>query len=182
VFTGLATLGAVLVSYAYTWGLVPLSGEWLKNNIDQFDPSRKLSPEASEAMDQLIAGGHYFIFDGVDIWMRFKVTDGDSATRANLEAFIPDFSTDWQCDPTETAVIQRWFLKQLSHPTFGSRLTPWSDLNIADRLSLGDPNQLDCIAASRFPASSIAAPSTCNHWWLHSQKTGFIYVRFTCYT
>ena len=71
---GFATLGLGLVTYAHTWGIIPY-----KPDIAEFDFNHDFSPEARAAMEPVILGGHLFIFDGQDIWMRFKAPEGGTA-------------------------------------------------------------------------------------------------------
>ena len=175
------TLGGSIIIYAYAVEVVPYRSSTLKENINLFDIAGDLQPEARHAMEELVAGGHFFIFDGQDIWMRFKVAQGDSEAYANLEAFIPEFSEDWPCDPAEKALMADWFFKRVSRPTFLAWLTPWNDIDPADRSSLENLEQLDCIYSSGLLSSSLKPPPGCNHWWLHSRETGFFYVRFGCY-
>ncbi|MDA0268044.1 MAG: hypothetical protein O2890_08580 [Cyanobacteria bacterium] len=175
VLGGLTAIGLGLITYASTWGLVPYQPD-----VDEFNLSLDFSPATRAAMEPVMVGGHWFISDGQDIWMRFKRPEVDSAAHATLDAFIPDFSDDGQCDPAEKVIVKDWFLKRVSQPTFLSRLTPWPELDPVDRLSLEDTAQLDCIYSPNLSVSS-RSPSGCNRWWLHSRKTAFVYVRWSCY-
>ena len=177
---GSCVLGGVIIGYVYGVGVIPYRSTALKEHINLFDISGDLQPEARHAMKQLLAGGHFFFFDGQDIWMRFQVTEGHSAAHANLKAFIPNFSKASACNPTEKALVIDWFFQRVSRPNLLAWFTPWNDIDPADRRSLEDPQQLDCIYSSGLSFHSLQ-PSGCNHWWLHNRATGFFYVRFGCY-
>lgn len=173
---GFTTLGLGLITYAYTWGIIPYQPD-----IAEFDLNHDFSPEARAAMEPVILGGHFFIFDGQDIWMRFKAPEGGTAAAAELNSFIPDFAKSLPCEPTERATVRRWFLQRVSRPNLLAWFTPWSELNATDRLSLDTTGPIDCIYYAGLSASTLSTPNSCGRWWLHSQQTGFVYVRWACY-
>jgi hypothetical protein len=181
---GLAGLTAIIVgciAYVFLWGRWPVSSEWLTQNLRELDMGG-VDPIAAEAMEQVLGGGHFYLRDGRDLWMRFKVTpDAPADALAELDTFVPDFATSLQCTPAEQEIVTSWFRRAVSRPIALSWLTPWSELGAMDQASLEDTENLDCIFSDLVPLQSVFQEGGCGSWWLRHRQTGFIYVRTSCY-
>lgn len=179
--TGLTAVLGIAIAYIYGWGRWPVSSEWLVSNLHELDLGRT-DQKAAEAMEHVLGGGHFYVLDGRDLWMRFRVADQASPEAlAALGAFLPDFSTLRQCTLEEKDIVTGWFLRATSRPTPISWITPWSELGAVDQASLGEEAKLDCIFSDLVPLQSVFQEGGCGSWWLHNRQTGFIYVRTSCY-
>jgi len=166
-----------LVTFVYFYlgsgGIYPASSEWLQDHIES-SLTKYLSLTSRYKMDRVIGGGQATAFDE-ELWLRFKYFEPEG------RSFLW-FGSD-QCSPSSEKELKRWFLTAASHPTPLAWLTPWSDLDPADRLSLEDDTNLSCMRTEKATPTSIErAPNndTCSYQWLYNRKTGFIYVLYHC--
>jgi hypothetical protein len=163
-----------LLVYIMTDGRIPASPDWLYNYVTEIQFRKPLK------RDRLIGGGHFYFFDGRDLWIRFRLPENpDIEPESELAYLIRGESND--CTPQEREIVQNWFKSAIAHPNFFSRLTPGSNLQQEDVQNLEDTANLNCLFSDTIPESSNQFPSNCGSWKLYHRKTRLVYIRYACY-
>ena len=123
--------------------------------------------------DQRIGGGYVFVFDGRDLWLRFRVKE------ASLLA-TPQHSM--LCKPAEFAEIRQWFLENVrDRSIFLSALNRWANLSERDLQSLNDLNNLRCFKLGEINNKLGQEPRSAGLWMLYNSKTRLLYLRYADY-
>ncbi|PSB18218.1 hypothetical protein C7B65_16060 [Phormidesmis priestleyi ULC007] len=123
--------------------------------------------------DQQIGGGYLFVFDGQDVWLRFRVKEDSVPTKPRL------FEV---CKPNQFAKIRQWFLENVRERSgFLSSLNPWTRLSEVDLQSLNDLNNLRCFELGKIDNKFGQIPSNAGWWMLYNSKTRLLYLRYTEY-
>lgn len=166
---------AILVIYIITNGKIPTNDpSWLYSDINKFEFQSNIKA------DKLIGGGHFFVFDGRDLWMRFHEVRSPGSSN-ELEQLYGAKSYAKPCNDRELEEIRAWFFSRLSHRNFLSYLTSSSELEREDKQSLNDVNNLKCFIAGDIPNNFGDFPSNAGTWWLYNQRTRFHYFRYASY-
>ena len=123
--------------------------------------------------DQRIGGGYVFVFDGRDLWLRFRV-EGASVPAT------PPYSA--RCNPNEFAEIKQWFLENVrDRSNIFSALNPWANLSERDLQSLNDLNNLRCFKSGEISHKLGREPTSAGLWMLYNSKTRLLYLRYADY-
>ena len=123
--------------------------------------------------DQRIGGGYVFVFDGRDLWLRFRVKE------ASLLA-TPQYSMLRK--PAEFAEIRQWFLENVrDRSIFLSALNRWANLSERDLQSLNDLNNLRCFKLGEINNKLGQEPRSAGLWMLYNSKTRLLYLRYADY-
>lgn len=172
----IAAIISILLAYIFTNGKIPaiIDSSWLYSYINEFEFDSKLK------VDNLIVGGHFYTFDGRDLWMRFQ--DVRSPENPNeLETIYKPLSSVKPCNPQELEKVRILFISVLSHQTPISYLTPWLDIEREDLQSLNDTKNLKCFISGTIDNNFGDFPGNAGTWWLYNQKTRFHYFRYASY-
>ncbi len=123
--------------------------------------------------DQRIGGGYVFVFDGRDLWLRFRV-EGASVPAT------PPYSV--MCKPNEFAEIKQWFLENVrDRSNIFSALNPWVNLSERDLQTLNDLNNLRCFKSGAINNKLGQEPTNAGLWMLYNSKTRLLYLRYADY-
>jgi hypothetical protein len=123
--------------------------------------------------DQQIGGGYMFVFDGRDLWLRFRVKEPSlPTTPQGFEA----------CRLDEIPEIRQWFLENVrDRSSFLSSLNPWVNPSEIDLQSLNDLNNLRCFKAGEIDNKLGQLPLVAGWWMLYNSKTRLLYLRYANY-
>src|ERR671933_1337755 len=170
----IAAIISILIAYICTNGKIPagIDHNWLYSYINKFDFDSKLK------VDNLISGGHFYVFDGRDLWMRFHdVRSHDNPNE--LETLYKPINYVQTCNPQELEKVRTFLISVLSHQTDISYLTPWLDIDREDLQSLNDTKNLKCLVAGTIENNFGDFPQNDGTWWLYNQKTRLHYFRYS---
>lgn len=166
---------AILMIYIVTNGKIPTSDpSWLYSYINKFEFQSNIKA------NNLIGGGHFFVFDGRDLWMRFQEVR-ESGSSERLEKLYQAKTYAKPCNEQELAKIRDWFSSTLSHRNFLSYLTSSSALEREDMQSLNDIKNLKCFISGDIANNFGDLPSNAGTWWLYNQRTRLHYFRYANY-
>lgn len=130
-------------------------------------------PQTKVTGDQRIGGGYVFVFDGRDLWLRFRVKEGSVPT-------TPQYSI--ACKPDEFAEIKQWFLENVRDRfDFSSALSLWANPSGIDLQSLNDLNNLRCFKSGVINNKPGQEPLSAGLWMLYNSKTRLLYLRYADY-
>ncbi|MCY7323622.1 MAG: hypothetical protein LH660_17910 [Phormidesmis sp. CAN_BIN36] len=120
--------------------------------------------------DQQIGGGYVFVFDGRDLWLRFRVKE------ASLPVTPQDSTV---CNPNELVEIRQWFLENVRDRSgFFSALNLRTNLSERDLQSL---NNLRCFKSGAINNKLGQEPTSAGLWMLYNSKTRLLYLRYADY-
>lgn len=160
-------LGLLTLSYlAVTFNLpVPATPDWLYNYQAKFKSKLK--------GDQLIGGGYFFMADGRDLWLRFRVE-----TPLKEEQSI---SISNRCTPEELSTVSTWFLDNAVSQKHFLWVIPLPDNFAQDRSVLSQHLNLQCFTDGAITNRFGEVPSGCSSWSLYDRQTRYYYLRYACY-
>lgn len=123
--------------------------------------------------DQRIGGGYIFVFDGRDLWLRFRVKEA-------LLPTTPQYSV--ACKSDEFAKIKQWFLEHVRDRfDLSSASSLWANPSETDSQSLNDSTDLRCFKSGAIDNKLGQEPPSAGLWMLYNSKTRLLYLRYADY-